>query len=365
MSRLRRVPRGAEGVSPVCGRTWACVARAETDAQKPPRGALLKNALKQILPWLITLLVLAFIGFTTDLATAWSTLQRADWIGFIPAVIGVCLVVFVVDSWCLVRLFSRFNADVTLREVLPLKGASYLLNVINYNAAAAGIALFFRNRKRVPFIEALGSMLWLNFIDIVSLALLVLIGMGVSPRALSPELAGPVAGVAIFVLLVLLGSCIYWNAGFDWFFFGRFRSWRIFKAFSTARLSDYAFFLALRLGFVSTYVVSQSISMPFFQMEASLPELFLFVPVLTFVGTIPFTTIAGLGTVQVLMRTFYEPFTPGYATAVETHAHIDAYSTTTILAFVLVRILIAMFTMRNVAMGVKTPEVPADEASPA
>ena len=105
----------------------------------------------------------------------------------------------------------------------------------------------------------------------------------------------------------------------------------------------------MRTMFVTTYVVCQWASMPFFNLEASLPDLLLFVPALTFIGTIPFTTIAGLGTVQVLMRTFFYDFVPGDLSETVVHSTIDAYSTTTILTFILGRVLIGAFFMRSVS----------------
>ncbi len=309
-----------------------------------------KKAVVTAMPWVITLAILAYIGTTTDIDAAIETLKATNWLGFLPAVLCVVVVVFAFDSWCLVKVFSRFNAEVTFREILPLKGASYFLNVINYNAAAAGIALFFRNKKGVPFLHALASMLWMSFIDIVALATLMLIGMGLASgtATLSADHQTILVGLAGFIYLVLVGSCIYWNAGFDWLILGRFRDWRIFSTFAKAKLKDYAFFIGLRTAFVGTYVVSQWICMPFFDMQATLMELLLYVPVLTFVGVIPLTTVAGMGTVQVLMRDFYIGFVPG----TEHHlmvAHIDAYSTTTILAFVLGRIAIGAFFVNSVA----------------
>ncbi len=301
----------------------------------------------KLLPWIITTAILGYIVATTDLDAALLTLQNANWLGFIPAVIVLCILVFLFDSGCLVLLFRRFNAQVTFKEMLPLKGTSYFLNVINYNAAAAGIALFFRNRKQVPFLEALSSMLWMSFIDIVSLATLMLLGMAMAGDvSISAEYQRILIGLAGFIYLILAGSCIYWNAGFDWVFLGRMRTWKIFTAFSQATLRDYLTFIGLRTAFVTTYVASQWIAMPFFQMEATMQQLFLVVPVLTFVGTIPLTTVAGMGTVQVLMRTLYADFVP--ATAVDVTAHIDAYSTVTILAFVLCRMGIGYLSMGSV-----------------
>ncbi|MFT7622693.1 MAG: hypothetical protein ACI9WU_001868 [Myxococcota bacterium] len=303
----------------------------------------------RLLPWVITLGVLAYIGSTTDIDAALDTLKGTNWLGFVPTVLIVVLASFFFDSWALVQLFSRFNTPVTTREMLPLKGTSYFLNVINYNAAAAGIALFFRNRKDVPFLEALASMLWMNFIDIVSLATLMLVGMAFAAGSggLDPDYQNILIGLAGFIYTVLAGSCIYWNYGFDWLILGRFRSWTIFSTFAKAKLSDYVRFIAIRTAFVMTYVVSQWACMPFFSMDATLGELLLYVPVLTFVGTIPLTTVAGMGTVQVLMRQFFLPFVP-VAAASEMTAHIDAYSTTTILSFVLCRIIIGAFFMGSV-----------------
>ncbi len=310
-------------------------------------GAVLRKWTIQLLPWVITTAILGYILKTTDIDAALVTVQNTYWLGFIPAVVAICIVVFFFDSWCLVLLFRRYNADVTYKEMLPLKGTSYFLNVINYNAAAAGIALFFRNRKNVPFLEALSSMLWMNFIDIVSLATLMLLGMAFAGDiAISEQYQQILIGLAGFIYLILAGSCIYWNAGFDWFFLGRMRTWVIFTAFSKAKLRDYVQFIGIRTAFVATYVLSQWIAMPFFQMDASLNALFLFVPVLTFVGTIPLTTIAGMGTVQLLMREFFVDFVP--AGAPDVSAHIDAYSTVTILAFVLCRMAIGYFSMGSV-----------------
>lgn len=303
----------------------------------------ISNILKRFLPWLVTILILVYLGTTTDLPEAWVTLKSANFAHFIPIVIVVVLGVFLIDSACLTLLFRRFNAPLQFREMLPLKGASYVLNVVNYNAAAAGIALYFKNEKGVPFLHALGSMLWLNFIDIVALTTLVLGGMAVSGIVLEPGMQDILTWMAVGIFCVLVGSCIYWNAGFDYFILGRFREWAIFSAFKKATLMDYATFIPLRIAFVCTYVVSQWAVMADFGLDASFQELILYVPVLTFVGTIPLTTVAGLGTVQVLMREFFIEFAPNGT------AQIDAYSTTTILAFVFCRIAIGLFYFGRVS----------------
>ncbi len=301
----------------------------------------------KLLPWVITSIILVYIGSTTDFGLALEKLEEANFLGFIPTLIVVCAAVFLLDSGCLMLLFRRFNAPVGFKEMLPLKGTSYFLNVINYNAAAASIALFFRNRKGVPLLEALGSMLWMNFIDIVALTTLMLLGMGIAGVDLDPTLQNTLLAFAGGIYLVLIGSCIYWIRGVNFVFFGRFRDWRIFSTFAKANPRDYLVFIGLRTVFVTTYVVSQWVSMPFFNLDATLRELLLYVPIITFVGTIPLTTIAGLGTVQVMMQEFFYGFAPAGSEA-EVLSHINAYSTVTILSFVLCRIIIGYACMGSV-----------------
>ncbi len=299
----------------------------------------LRQTILKLLPWLVTALVLAYIGWSTDLTTAKKTLAATNWAGFMPVVLLVAFGVFFFDSWCLALIFRRFNAPVGYRELLPLKGASYFLNLINYNAAAAGIALFFRNKKKVPFLEALSTMLWLNFIDIVALATLMLAGLVFGGARIDPSYERTLFWLASGIYVILIGSCLYWNAGVNFLVLGRLRGLAIFTAFRRAHLVDYGRFITLRTTFVLTYVVSQWASMPFFDMHASFRELLTVVPVLTFVGTIPFTTVAGLGTVQVMMRELFADFAPAGA------AQIDAYSTTSILALVAWRIVIGYVSM--------------------
>jgi len=318
---------------------------------------------KQWTAWLVTAGILAWLGMTTNFVVAMETLKDAHFAPFIPVVIGVCLIVYLVDSACLVVLFRRFNAPTTLKEILPIKGASYLLNVVNYNAGAASIAYFFRNRKNVPFIESLSSMLWLNFIDVVSLALLMVMAAGLGGDRIDAQTRSTLLTICGGLLVVLLGTLAYWNGGFNFFFFGRLRSWRLFATFRKAKIMDYGAFLSLRVAFVTTYVFSQWFVMPFFNMEAGLDELFIYVPALTFIGTIPLINAAGMGAVQGFMRDFYADFVPGSISSACTvepseciNGFIDAYSTTTIVSFVLIRVVIGLICVRSVGKDMVDPE---------
>ena len=212
------------------------------------------------------------------------------------------------DSFCLTLLLRRFNAPVTFREILPLKGASYLLNIINYNAAMGGMALYLKRVRRVSFLETASSLLFMNVLDVFALCGLIALGLIFSEDALavalSPESRRGLAWVVAGFAALLVGSWIYWNAGFDFFVLGKLRSWRIFHAFREARLVDYAWLLGLRTVMVFLYVTITWLFARTFGFAVPFGAMLALQPIIIFVGTIPIS-VAGLGTTQVVMRAFY------------------------------------------------------------
>src|SRR5262249_19648787 len=149
-------------------------------------------------------------------------------------------------------------------DMLPMRAVSYFLNTVNYGAAGGGIALFLRNRKGVPFLEAFSSFLFLNFIDFLVLA--VIIGMGLAFGAgVDPAMRRTLWAIIAALSAILLGTLIYWNLKFDFFFLGRLRTWPIFSAFARARLKDYAILALLRLLLFGEYTVFEALFLKLFQ----------------------------------------------------------------------------------------------------
>lgn len=102
---------------------------------------------------------------------------------------------------------------------------------------------------------------------------------------------------------------------------------------------EYAGLCLLRMAFVSLYVFSNYFLLRAFGIAVPLGDLFVYQPILAFIIFIPIS-VAGLGSTQVVMRHFYGPYAPSGAWAV-----VDAYSTATIVMFVLMRSVIGLFCM--------------------
>lgn len=295
--------------------------------------------LRSVLVWTVAIGLLAYLGLTTNLSEVWDTVTGVRFELLIPAVLFGNLIVFVWDTRCLVTLFGRLNRPVAFRDMLPVKGASYFFNIVNYNAAAAAMALFLKRKARIPFLEGASSMLLLNVVDVLALNVLISVGLLLTPEAVSDAMRESLLLVNVVVYAIVGGSFLYWNAGFDFFVLGRLRSWTIFSAFARATLRDWAALLWMRLVLVMLYTLLNFALLRLFGVPVPFSVILLYNPVLTFIGTIPIT-VSGIGTTQVAMRELYGPFA--------TVPRVDAFSTTTIFLYQLTRLLIASAYVRRV-----------------
>lgn len=304
-------------------------------ALSPARRALLR----QILIWAVALGLLAYLALTTDLDEVWQTIRSVRFELVLPVVIAGNVVIFLWDTRCLAALFTRLNKPVAFRDLLPLKGASYFLNIVNYNAAAAAMALFLRRKARIPFLEGASSLVLLNVVDLLALNILISAGLALNPDAVGPVMRQSLLVINVALYALVAGSFLYWNGGFDFFVLGRLRAWSIFAAFRRARLRDWGVLLAMRMVVVLLYTVLNYVLLDLFGVPVPFDVLLLYNPILTFIGTIPIT-VSGIGTTQVAMRELYGSFA--------TVPRVDAFSTSVIFLYQLMRLAIGSLYVSRV-----------------
>lgn len=311
-----------------------------------------KGRIRVALAWGGTVLILAYLGFTTDLRRAWEAFIHADQALFLITMLVSVPLVWVADAASVRVVLRRAGFRIRLRDFLRIKGASYLLNIVNYNLALAMMAALVSKRSDRGLAASGSPFILLNFLDLGALGLLVLGGIATGARpfdqpgvmwTLALFAAGGVVSGPVLCGLARLrvgnpdrgdgeGSRLY-------------RLWRrilchdVLSAFRAVRIVDYAGLCVMRMAFVSSYVVSNYFLLEAFGIHVPLADLFVYQPILAFIIFIPIS-VAGLGSTQVVMRHFYGPHAPSQAWAV-----VDAYSTATILMFVLMRSVIGLLCM--------------------
>jgi uncharacterized membrane protein YbhN (UPF0104 family) len=278
-------------------------------------------------------------------------------------IVVTTVLVWLYDSACLVWLVKATlghrgkPGGATLTELAPLKAASYILNILNYHAASMGMAWLIGRRKGVSFLEAAGALATLSWLDLVAVTGMAVTGLWLAPEVLGPHpalqawlqaVAAVVFGVALLAALLLQSS---WNVRI----LQTLRDLpplRPLAALSPARMAQG---IVLRAGMICAYAVAAMLLMRSFGMQPSWGRLFVAMPILTVVGTIPIS-VSGLGTTQVLMRSLYGPFVtdgrvPGPV--------IDAYSTAMIMGYIAARVVVAAPFLAKVSRELreKPPEL--------
>jgi uncharacterized membrane protein YbhN (UPF0104 family) len=298
--------------------------------------------LKRLLPWLGTGVLLAYMATTTDLKTIGNSLAEVNIVAVILLAALGTLATFLIDSYCVAKAFSRFVCKVSYREALPIKATSYFLNILNYNLALVGMAFYLKKSRQAPFWNSLGSLFFLNVMDILTLCVLLCIGLaatqGTGVLDTATEVvawlmaAGGFGGFALVVLMLKLDLRVPFVS-------------KLLRLQMLAPLADLDFitvihFLGLRAALLLTYLGSQYILLQLFGIDVPLLSLVVYNSLITFVQIIPIS-VAGLGTVQVVMRHFYAPYV--VQATKQAAAVVDAYSTTSIFSFVLFRVVVAYF----------------------
>lgn len=303
------------------------------------------SKLRRILPVVGTVVLIGYLFWSTDIEAAHAALMRADLLATVATLVGFTVAVWLFDSACLVWLIDVAlghrgeQRPMPLRQVAAIKAASYILNIVNYNAATVGMGWLVARRKKVGVVESVAALAVLSYIDLIALSALVVSGLWLAPEVLAGHdlLEQRLEAICTTVFCLALLCLVILQSGLRVGIVGRLRSLALLRPIAAISPSTMMFGVVLRMVFILLYVAANYCLMLAFGMRPDLYLLWVFIPILTVVGVVPLS-ISGLGTTQILMRTMYAPMVADGLDAVPV---IDAYSTVMILGFILVRLLVA------------------------
>lgn len=327
---------------------------------KPANNERTRGRARAALAWIGTLSLLGFLGFTTDFASAWEAFRGADYVLFAATAVGATLAAFVVDTFTVRYLLGAVGIRVGMGEFLRVKGASYLLNIVNYNLALVLMAAVVKRRTERGWGAAGSPFVLLNFVDLSVFGALTTVAIlaGASPfegtvtRWLLLIAVGAVAG------LPLLAAFARLRIGPAWLV--RVASHDLLEAFRRMAPRDLAVAMALRATLILVYAVMNHLFLTSFGTPIPVATLLVYMPILSLVAIIPIS-VSGLGSTQVLMRRFFAPHVPAALAATEAcrTGIIDAYSTSSILVVLLIRVVIGLACMPSVARMLAAEPDPA------
>ena len=294
----------------------------------------MRKKLGRLLAWAVTVSLLAYLFYSIPFSELKNAVAAAaPWA--IPVFVVLVLGVYLGDSFAIWKTFGWFVAPLSFREVLVVRGATYLLALVNYTVGQGAIVYFVNRSRGVPILRGTAAVLLVMGINILLLLLLTTVGMFITPD-LPPSLhkivLGAYAALAVYITLHIMKP--------RWL-----TSRPIFDVLFSAGLSGHLRALAVRVPHIGILMVLSISSLYAFGVKVPLTQALVCLPIVYFISVLPIA-VMGLGTTQAALIYFFASYAPG-ATPAAAKASVLAASLVSQAVALVIQGIIGAFCMRN------------------
>lgn len=278
---------------------------ATIDDPRPPEPvARRRPALwQQALPWLIAAVCFGYLYTRLSGAAAREGLGlveylggifgRVSWTSWLALMVPYSAFFFLVDSLVVWRVVSWFNTKVSYTAILPIRGSSYILSILNEQVGKGAMGLYLYRRYGVPGWEVGSSMLFIMFCEFFYLLFWATIGWSLRREDL-PEVFGLIPWLAGAALIFLAGWITFFRRGEapapvdpESDAPVAFRDRPLFKSFREAGPRNYLTIVVLRSPALLAAVFVYTNALQLFGVEASFGQMLGYLPVIFFGAATP------------------------------------------------------------------------------
>jgi len=266
------------------------------------------SKIKTLLPWLVAAGIFAYLFHLYPPQKIWESLRFVRLATFIPFAIGYFFFILFVDIFSLTHLLKRFGFKIGAKELVPARGVTYLLMILNYAAGQAAFAYYLKRSHRIPLWEAFSIFFFVAFIDIYWVISLAFAGSFFLDFVIGGiALKKFVWGVAVAAYALFALNLFFWRGPLyrklegknlkivDWI-----RNKDIFRLLKEARISDYLRLALLRFPIHITLIISMYVVLLTFDVFVPFLQLLGNIPLVILTGMIPITP-GGFGTTNAVM----------------------------------------------------------------
>ena len=263
-------------------------AQPDADATRKPK------LWQQLLPWAITLACFGYLYTRLSGAAARDGLGlveylagifgRVAWTNWLALMIPYSAFFFLVDSLVVWRVVSWFNTPLRYTDILPIRGSSYILSILNEQVGKGAMGLYLNRRYGVPGWEVGSSMIFIMFCEFFYLLGWATIGWAMRSEDL-PEVFGLIPWIALGALFFLVLWIAFFRGplgqGFE------LRSKPIFKSFRESGPLRYLTIILLRSPALLAAVVVYTYALRLFGVDADFGQMLGYLPVIFFGAATP------------------------------------------------------------------------------
>jgi hypothetical protein len=249
---------------------------------------------QRLLPWLISAICFAYLYGKLAGAAArdGATLSQyllgifgsVPWGRWITLMIPYSFLFFLIDSLVLWRVVNWYNTKVRYIDILPIRGSSYILSILNEQVGKGAIALYLHRRDNIPGWEVGSSMLFIMFCEFYYLLTWATIGYVMRADSL-PDVFRAIPFVA--------GISLVFFVLFRMFFSGallpnsQLRERPILSAFRKAKTWHFGAIILLRSPALLAAVVVYTLALDLFGVEVPAVEMLGYLPIIFFGAATP------------------------------------------------------------------------------
>jgi uncharacterized membrane protein YbhN (UPF0104 family) len=294
----------------------------------------MRKKLGRILAWLVAIALFAYLLSRFSLADVFHAVRMAQgWT--VPVLAGLIVLVYLADSFAIWKTFGWFLARLSFKEVLVVRGATYLLALVNYALGQGAIIYFVRRSRGVPLLRGTAAVLLVMGINMLMLLVLATVGLVFVPQV-PPLLRWVVgiayAGLAVYLALVTLKP--------RWL-----TSRPLFDVLLGAGLVGHLKAMLVRIPHILALLTLTYTTMRAFGIQVPVGQAVLCLPVVYFVAVLPISP-QGLGTTEAMMIKYFAQYAPG-ATASQHEAAVFASSLASRAIAMAVQSAIGFLCLRN------------------
>jgi hypothetical protein len=315
-------------------------AAAPRDASAPATSTRATPIWKKTLPYVGTVAIFALIFWRIPMGKVGAALEQAPVLKFVAVFLPFSAVFWMIDSFCLTWVVRRFNAPMRFRDIVPIRASMYLLALINTNLGQGGVAYYLHRKAKIPFLEALSSILFIALMEIYQLFLFSTLGV-IFYRPTAPaqieivkvlRVAYVIAWLVLFGIIALFAMARRNASLHNWI--AASRGGAIAGTFLKAHPLDYAVVLGIKAPSFLASVATHYFALSLYGIAIPFVKLMLFLPLVFLAAALPIS-VAHLGTSQAAWLLFFS----GNAT----EARILAYSLAAHFTFMFCNGVIGLF----------------------
>jgi hypothetical protein len=267
--------------------------------------------LKRAWPWLVGLAILVAVATRVPLAAFEDSIGKGPHLRLLGAEVMIALAVLCTDACSTWVGLVAVKMRRSLRDVISVRGATYLLFLINYALGQGGFGFFLHKTGATPA-RATGATLFLIGTNFATLLVLTTAGVLVAGDGTSSLEHGLLATCAAFVVYLIVIAIR-----------PRFVARGVFEPLFDAGLRGHALAIVGRLPHVSVVILGNWIAMRAWGFELPLGDALLYLPAVAIATVLPISP-GGLGTTQAAIVYFFASWAPG-ATADAREGYLLAF----------------------------------------